>query len=203
VVDTHHEYSGLAATYLPIAIAVYSLVALVLAFELWRFRARRRGAPSRRIENTPLELVYAGVLVAIVAFLVARTFSVETRVDAQARQPALRVDVVAAKWDWRFTYPGLRIATRDQLVVPSGRTVLFSARSIDVIHDFWVPALDYQHQVPPRGVERFDLVFPHPGDYGALCAWFCGLGHKDMRARVRALAPAAFDAWARREAARR
>jgi cytochrome c oxidase subunit 2 len=198
VTDTRREYSDLAATYLPIAVAVAAIVVLVFIVVLWRFRAGRPGRPDRRMESTVLELGYIVVLAAIAVFLVTRTFSVESRVDAAARAPALRVDVTAAKWEWRFAYPGLGVARDGELVVPAGREVQFSGRSIDVIHDFWVPRLRYQHQVFPQGVEHWKLVFPRPGGYGGRCSWFCGLRHQDMDFAVRALAPDEFAAWVRR-----
>src|SRR3954471_12684896 len=195
VVDTKAEYADLARLYLPIAIAVFAIVTLTLFAFLWRFRARRAGRRSERAEHDALEIGYIVVLTAIAAVLVAVTFSRESRVDAQARNPAVRVDVVGAKWDWRFAYPEQGIDVRDTLVVPAGRTIAFRGRSVDVIHDFWVPGVRFQHQVFPSHVESWKLVFPHPGRYQGLCAWFCGLGHQDMRFTVRALDPAAFDAW--------
>lgn len=197
MVDTKGEYGDLAGLYLPIAVAVFALVALALFAFLALFRARRPGRPSARHENDALELAYVAVLVAVAVVLVVATFRVESRVDAGAGAGALRVDVVGAKWDWRFGYPGLGVrATRGVLVVPAGRTIAFSGRSLDVIHDFWVPGVRFQHQVFADHVERWKLVFPRPGRYQGVCAWFCGLFHQDMRFTVRALAPAAFDAWA-------
>jgi cytochrome c oxidase subunit 2 len=199
--DTRGQYADLARLYLPIAIAVFAVIALVLVSFLVRFRARRPGAPSRRHEHNAVEIGYVVVLAAIAAGLIAATFHTESKEDALAARPALRVDVIAAKWRWSFGYPGLGVSTRPTLVVPAGRTVQFAGRSLDVIHDFWVPDVRFQRQVFPDHVERWDLVFPHAGTYQGLCAWFCGLRHQDMRFEVRALAPAAFDAWVARSRA--
>ena len=196
MVDTKGEYGDLAGLYLPIAIAVFALVALALVAFLVLFRARRPGPPSAQHEHNAVELAYVAVLAAIAVVLLVRTFGVESRVDASAGAGALRVAVVGAKWDWRFAYPGLGVrSTRGELVVPAGRTIAFSGRSLDVIHDFWVPGVRFQHQVFPDHVERWKLVFPRPGRYQGVCAWFCGLFHQDMRFTVRALAGAAFDSW--------
>ena len=196
--DTRAQYADLARLYLPIAIAVFALVAIATVAFLVRYRAGRPGGPSARHEHNALEIGYVVVLAAIAAGLVYATFHTESKEDALAARPALRVDVVAAKWRWSFGYPGLGVPARPLLVVPAGRTVQFSGRSLDVIHDFWVPDVRFQRQVFPDHVERWDLVFPHPGSYQGLCAWFCGLGHQDMRFEVRALAPAAFQAWVAR-----
>jgi cytochrome c oxidase subunit II len=201
VADTRGQYADLVRLYLPIAIAVFALVALASLFLILRFRAGRPGPPSARHEHNALEIGYVVVLAAIAAGLIAATFHTESKEDALAARPALRVDVTAAKWRWSFAYPELGVPARAGLVVPAGRTIAFAGRSIDVLHDFWVPDLRYQRQVFPDHVERWDLVFPHPGRYQGLCAWFCGLRHQDMRFEVRALAPAAFDAWVARSRA--
>ena len=196
--DTSGQYADLAGLYLPIAIAVFVVVVLATLVFVVRFRAGRPGTPSRRHEHNALEIGYVVVLALVAAGLVVATFRANDKETALAAKPAVRVDVVAAKWRWSFGYPGLGVPARPVLVVPAGRTVQFSGRSLDVIHDFWVPDVRFQRQVFPDHVERWDLVFPHPGSYQGLCAWFCGLGHQDMRFEVRALAPADFDAWVAR-----
>jgi len=198
VADTRDQYADLARLYLPIAIAVFGVIALAVVAFLARYRSGRPGAPSTKHEHNALEIGYVVVLAAIAAGLVVATFHSESKEDALAAKPAVRVDVTAAKWRWSFAYPSLGVPSRPALVVPAGRTVRFSGRSLDVIHDFWVPDVRFQRQVFPDHVERWDLVFPHPGSYQGLCAWFCGLGHQDMRFEVRALAPAAFEAWVER-----
>lgn len=206
MVDTRAQYDGLVSLFLPIAVGVFVVVALVLAYCLIRYR-RRAGneEPSRRKEAPKLEYAYIVLLVVAIVVLVIPTFRTESREDALAASPALRVHVVAAQWNWRFTYAGRtslqgESGTRDPLVVPAGRTIRFDATSIDVIHDFWVPDLRFQRQVFPKHTEHFDLVFPHPGRYEGLCAWFCGLYHQNMHFVVRAVSPAAFQAMVRAHA---
>jgi len=44
VVDTRHEYAGLESIYLPIALVVFGVIALVVAYAILRgHRRRRRG----------------------------------------------------------------------------------------------------------------------------------------------------------------
>src|SRR3954471_10022456 len=88
VVDTKAEYADLARLYLPVAIAVFAIVALTLLVFLVRYRARRPGAPSERHEHNVLEIAYVVVLAAVAAALIVVTFAKESRVDAQAHDPA-------------------------------------------------------------------------------------------------------------------
>jgi cytochrome c oxidase subunit 2 len=216
ITDTRAQYDHLGGIYLGIAIAVFAVVALTLAAFLWRYRAGRRPGPGGRTDSTRLEAGYAVGLALIAAFLVALTFRVESRVDAitssaEAAGGPVRIGVVAAQWNWRFVYPGrprVEVLSGDtgrrEFVVPAGRRILFRGASQDVLHDFWIPDLRFQRQVWPDHTESWALVFPHPGRYQGLCAWFCGLDHERMDFVVRAVVPDQYDAWLaarRREAA--
>jgi len=204
-VDTRHEYDRIASLYLPIAAGVVLIVAmLVVAFALrYRVRAEDERPPSRVSQAPRTEAMYVVVLAAIAALLLWRTFSVEARVDRSARGAAVRVEVTAAKWHWRFDYPQFGIVQRGSdrriptLVVPAGRQVGFTLRSIDVIHAFWIPARRFKRDATPGLTSTFSLAFPKPGFSldGGECSEFCGLGHASMRFDVEVLTPAAFGRW--------
>ena len=186
-----------------IGVAVFALVALTLFWFLFRYRARRPGAPGVRHEHTVLESVYAVALVAITAFLLFKSFRAETRIDRlSTAAPALRIGVTAAQWNWRFAYPGgpQVVTSADaprEVVLPVGRRILFRGSSQDVLHDFWIPDLRFQRQVWPDHTETWGLVFPKPGRYQGVCAWFCGLDHDRMDFVVRAVPPVRYEAWLR------
>ncbi len=206
LVDTRHQFADLARLYLPIAGAVFLLVSGTLLVFVWRFRGDR--SPSGPADAPRVEVAYVLGLAVVAAVLLTATFRVEDREDAVASRPGLVVDVLAAQWSWRFHYPRQRITRvgpfqrQTTLVVPTDTTVRFRLRSQDVIHSFFVPALRFKRDAFPDRTTRFDLVFDHPGHYEGLCGEYCGLNHADMNFSVRALPPAAFAAWARREAPR-
>lgn len=193
-------YDSVAAVYAPIAIAVFVIVVGAVGLFVWR--GRRRAVAGGAEERPLAEGLYVAGLAAIVAVLVAVTFTQQGRVEAAGRHPAVDVSVIAAKWNWRFRYPkyGIEVAGAPgkpaTLVVPAGREVRFTATSLDVLHAFWIPARRFQRQIVPGRRTVFALTFPSPGlDDNATCSMFCGLGHADMRFQVRTLAPADFDAW--------
>jgi len=201
-VNTREVYDGLAALYVPIAVVVFVLVALAMTAFVWR--GRRRDAPRGPEENNRFELVYVGVLAVVVAVLLVATYRAIDRENARASGPPLVIHVTAAKWDWRFQYPGGHLEAGSPngapalLTVPAGRQVEFQATSVDVIHGFWVPALKFQRQVIPGRVSTFRLVFPRPGfTSSGTCSFFCGLQHARMRFAIRVLSPGDYDAWAR------
>lgn len=199
--NTRGVYDDLAALYLPIAAVVFVLVALAVAVLVWR--GRRRDVPRGPDENTRFELAYAGVLAIVVAVLVGFTYRAIDREAARASGPPLTIHVVAAKWNWRFEYPGGHVETGAPngapalLTVPAGRQIEFVATSVDVIHGFWVPALKFQRQLIPGQTVSLRLVFPRPGfTSSGTCSFFCGLEHARMRFAIRVLPASDYDAWA-------
>lgn len=216
---TREQFDAVWQVYLPIAGAVFLIVLLTVLFFLWRYRERRDPdrKPYHKVEHNVVEGSYAVLLVLIVGFLVSYTFLHENRIDEftggqrkpveLAAAPAVTIDVIAAKWNWRFAYRGTNVTqvppalNKPTLVyVPAGRTVHFNARSQDVLHQFWVPDVRYKRAVWPDHVERFNLVFP-PGRHIGECAWFCGLYHESMQFAVVALPPDRFRAWLQRREA--
>lgn len=199
VASTRSIYDGIAQAYVPVALVVLVLVFGFTAIALVRGarRARRsddeaRPAPGTN-ERPRLEGAYVVLLAVVTAALVVVSFTHEDRLQASTSAPArVHVDVTAAKWRWRFAYANTGIALENRVVVPAGQPVAFSARSADVLHDFWVPERRFQRQVWPDRVTRWTLTFPRPASYDGVCAWFCGLRHDEMHFVVQAVAPDAF-----------
>jgi cytochrome c oxidase subunit 2 len=176
-VDTRNVYDGLAAVYVPVAVAVFVIVVGAL---VWALRAGGRA----REEAPRFELTYAAVLLVIAVVLIALTFRATDRENARAAGRVEVVRVVAGKWDWRFVHADGRTET-DVLTVPAGTEVEFRATSVDVIHGFWIPALKFQRQLIPGQTATFRLTFPRAGwvTSGA-CSFYCGLEHARMRFSV-------------------
>lgn len=204
LVDTRHEYDHLFSVYVPIAGGVFALVCLVVLFAVVRYRRRPPERAARWHEHNPLEGAYAALLAVVVAFLLVLTFTAEHRVDnVSARErPSLTIDVTGAKWEWAFAYPAYGITQRSgtveyqPLVVPTGEAVRFNLRTVDVIHAFWIPEIDYKHDLIPGSTQVATLSFTRPGIYSGECAEFCGLRHSDMAFSVDAVSPGRFAAWA-------
>jgi cytochrome c oxidase subunit II len=203
---TRHEFDALSGVYLPIAVAVFVIVVSAVAFVVVRFRDRPGRKVSTRTTAPRAELFYVLVVAVVAAVLVLLSFRTESRVDALAASPGLRISATGSDWRWSFYYPALGIDElgRDQaptdLYVPAGRTIEFDLTSLDVIHAFYIPYEKFQRAAIPKIVNRFDLVFPRPGlQTSGYCNEFCGIGHTEMRFEVHVLTPSAFAAWASRQ----
>lgn len=205
LVSPRHEYQHLFSIYVPIAIGVFVVIVLAIAFCMLRYRRRPPERAARWHENNPLEGGYALILAGVVVFLLYLTFTAEHRVDTvSARQtPSVTVNVTAAKWEWTFRYPRYGITQRSgtvgrqPLVVPTGEAVRFNLTSVDVIHGFWIPEVRFKRDVFNGTTQSVTLMFPSAGFFQAGCSEFCGLRHADMLFNVRAVAPSQFATWAR------
>lgn len=203
LISTRHEYWSLFSVYVPIAIGVFLVVVVLVGWATLRYRTREHAA--RWSENNPLEGAYAGLLVLVAAFLLYLTFSHEHRVDtvANRERPNLTINVTAARWEWEFAYPRYGIVQRSgtagsqPLVVPANEAIRFNLSSLDVIHAFWIPALEFKRDAIPGATQSVVLTFTRTGEFGGQCAVFCGLRHSEMIFTATALTPAAFAAWVR------
>lgn len=203
LISTHHEFWSLADVYGPIAVGVCLIILLLVVWAVLRYR--RRPEPATWHENNPLEAGYAVVLTLVAAFLLYLTFFHEHRVDtvANREKPALTINVTAGRWEWEFAYPRYGIVERsgmvgnEPLVLPTDEPIRFNTTSIDVIHGFWVPQLEFKHDLFPGKVQSQVLTFNRTGTFAGQCSVFCGLRHPEMVFHVVAMSPGDFAAWVR------
>jgi cytochrome c oxidase subunit 2 len=115
---------------------------------------------------------------------------------------ALAVKVTGQQWWWEYTYDtdgdgfdDEDVLTANDLVIPAGRNVSLEIGSNDVIHSFWIPALNGKKDAVPGRTHPLTLNADDPGTYVGQCTEYCGLSHGYMRQRVVALEPDDFEAW--------
>ncbi|WP_276200238.1 cytochrome c oxidase subunit II [Chelatococcus sp. XZ-Ab1] len=161
--------------------------------------------PSIRPLLTPKRLILWGGLVVPslgLTALVAGAFTLGERLLPRQGAETLRIEVVARQFAWEFRYPGTPVATRDVLHIPVGRDIDFAVTSEDVIHSFWIPRLGGKIDAIPGHKNIVRLRADAPGNYGGICAEYCGKGHAPMRFTVIAHAPEDYEAALTSEAAR-
>jgi len=97
-------------------------------------------------------------------------------------------------------------AAKDDVVtgtmyLPVNREVDLSMRSVDVIHDFFVPQLRFKQDAVPGLNIHMHFTPTAIGEYEIACAELCGLGHYKMHGVVHVVSQEDFDKWlAAREA---
>ena len=132
----------------------------------------------------------------------------------QVPEEATDVEVVAQQWSWAYRLPGEDgalgrsdarlididnplgvdpddpaggddvIVESSELHLPVGQPVKVLLRSIDVLHDFYVPEFRAKMDMVPGMITYFWFTPTETGEFEVLCAELCGVGHAFMRGSV-------------------
>ncbi len=176
---------------------VFSLVMVMLAYALYKFRAKpgdeSDGEPIHG--NTRLEVAWTLIPTIIVLFAGGYSWSVLNSIEERDENP-LTVSVFSQQFAWSFAYPGKDYAySEGEVHVPVGRQVVFKMHALDVIHSFWVPEWRIKKDNVP-GITTTAIVNPDKeGTYQLICTELCGFGHTTMRAKVVVESPQEFQKW--------
>lgn len=186
-----------------IAIAIFSLVAAVVIFSVWKWRVPldddADGPPIHG--NTGLEIAWTAVPAILVIIIGVVSAVVLAKNGEAGSNPPLNVTVIGQQFAWKFVYPEYKNKTSGELVLPLGKQAKFTMKSVDVIHSFWVPNFGQKMDAVP-GINTTIYVTPtRLGNYQVVCAELCGLGHATMRAKARVVSPAQFETWAKGKSA--
>ena len=115
----------------------------------------------------------------------------------------MRVRVTGEMWWFRVQYldeaGDVVIEDANELHLPVGVPVVLELRSADVIHSFWVPHLSGKKDMIPGRTNLLRVEASEAGQYGGVCAEYCGGPHALMGFVAVAHKP---DEWARWSAAR-
>ncbi|MDG1876756.1 MAG: cytochrome c oxidase subunit II [Acidimicrobiales bacterium] len=124
-----------------------------------------------------------------------------------------KIVVVGNQWWWEFRYyfsedvtaeslgsdmknlPPADIVTSGQIIIPTGQEVELLVTSRDVIHSFWIPALNGKRDARPGFFAPWKIEADNPGVYFGQCTEFCGLSHARMRMQTIAMTSNDFQAW--------
>ncbi len=146
------------------------------------------------------------ILPAVILFAVSiPTISTIFTLAKKAPPKSVHVEVIGQQWWWEYRYDlngdgkydG--ITTANDLVIPEGEKVQLSITSRDVIHSYWIPALNGKKDAVPNHhsplILQTDKV-GHEREYVGQCTEFCGLSHANMRMKTISLPRDQFDRWA-------
>lgn len=203
---------------------VFSAVVLFTAYCVWRFRNRPGRVATFDPENRRLELWLTGLTALGVVAMLAPGLVVWKQF-VTVPDDATEVEVFAQQWSWSFRLPGedgrlgrsdaqfigpdnpLGISPfdrfgKDDLVVelddlhlPVGEPVKMVLRSVDVLHNFYVPEFRAKMDMVPGMVTYFWFTPTRTGEFEILCAELCGTGHSFMRGYVLVDEPTDYREW--------
>ncbi|MGI6856277.1 cytochrome c oxidase subunit II [Mesorhizobium sp. 1B3] len=203
---------------------VFSAVVLFMAYCVWRFRHREGAEAAYEPESRRLEWWLTVVTAVGVAAMLAPGLYVWAQFISVPKD-ATEVEVIAQQWQWSYRLPGKdgKLGTsnstlispenplgvspddpngQDDLVIeaadlhlPMGKPVKMVLRSIDVLHDFYVPEFRGKMDMIPGSVTYFWFTPTRTGSFEVLCAELCGVGHGFMRGVVAVDSEEDYQAW--------
>jgi len=163
-------------------------------------RGLRAGAIGRSDRGLVTGISLAIAVTVVILFGLLIDSVITSRVLASQRAPgALEIEIMAQQWWWSVEYqhpePEQRVRTANELHIPVGRPVSIKLLANDVIHSFWVPALNGKLDAIPGHESTLWIRAEHPGVYRGQCAEYCGAQHAHMAIVVVAESPEEFEKW--------
>ncbi len=185
-----------------IAGAVLVIVTAAVIYCVLKFRDRGQAIPKQTHGKPALEIALT-IAPAIILVIIGIP-TVTTLLDlAKTSDTQCIINVTGQQWWWEYDYPvqdgcgGVTepIVTSGEIVFPADTKVLLRISSRDVIHSFWIPALNGKRDAVPGRVHTLRMEADQPGVYAGQCTEFCGLSHAYMRMDAVALDPTSFETW--------
>ncbi|MFM8418337.1 MAG: cytochrome c oxidase subunit II, partial [Actinomycetota bacterium] len=145
------------------------IVFVAIVYVIWRYKDRGQPIPEQTHGKPALEITLTVIPALILA--VVGVFTVRAIFDlARTDDTELVINVTGQQWWWEYDYPvqnewGITqpIITSGQLVMPVGTKVLLRETSRDVIHSYWIPALNGKRDAVPGRIHTLRLEADEPG----------------------------------------
>jgi cytochrome c oxidase subunit 2 len=202
----------------------FTAVVCFLGYCVWRYRHRDSAQAVYDPENKKLEgWLTVGTGLGVAALLAPGLYVWHQYIAVP--KDATDVEVIGRQWQWSYRLPGKDgklgkadvknmsadnplgldaadptgqddvIVEADELHLPIGKPVKILLRSIDVLHDFYVPEFRAKMDMIPGVVTYYWLTPTRTGTFEVICAELCGVGHSQMRGKVVVEEQAKTQAW--------
>ena len=177
------------------------IVAVAVIYTMIKYRDRGQPIPEQTHGKPALEITLTIIPALILAVVSVFTFGAIFKL-AKTDDTEMIINVTGQQWWWEYDYPvqnefGITqpIISSGQLVMPVGTKVLLRETSRDVIHSYWIPALNGKRDAVPGRIHTLRLEADRPGIYAGQCTEFCGLSHANMRMEAVPLSKVDFAKW--------
>jgi len=199
-----HQIDHLFMFCLVLTGVVFVVTELVLVWFMWRYDAKQnRDAAKYSHGSHNLEVVWTIVPAATLLFIAIYQMNAWADVKIRVPDMAPTVEVTARQFEWRIRYPGPdgKLGNLDDIYVvndlhlPVNQQILLNLKSMDVLHDFFVPNLRIKQDAIPGNTIPMWFTAKQNGTYDIVCAELCGWGHYKMKGRLTVESPEEFQAW--------
>ena len=203
---------------------VFILVCLFMVYCIFRYQYKEGRRSEYKPEDKKLEkgltwLTTIGVVALLAPGLVVWNNYI------RVPDNAIQVEVMAWQWGWKYRLPGQdgklgasnnRIISDDnpyglniddpngkddvfveseELHLLKDRPVKILLRSIDVLHNFYVPQFRSKMDAVPGTITYYWFEPNKKGEYEVLCAEYCGVAHYAMRGKVVVEDEGSYNKW--------
>jgi len=203
---------------------VFCAVCLFMSYCVWKFRYRKDQKAQYEPENSKLEWGLTILTTLGVCALLAPGLIVWDRyVDVP--EEAMDIEVMGQQWYWNFRLPGEDgvlgltdfrninddnpfgmnlddpnglddiLIEGDDLHILNNQPVKVNLRSIDVLHDFYIPQFRAKMDMVPGMITYYWFTPIRTGEFEILCAEYCGTSHYAMRGYVSVDEEADYQEW--------
>lgn len=172
--------------------AILVLITAVMIFFTVRYRRARHPVPTPIVGHWLLEVVWTVIPTVIVLILFWYGWD-SYRALRDGPLDAMPVEVVARQYAWSFQYPDGR--GHANLIVPVGRPVQLTLKSLDVIHGLFIPAFRLKRDIVPGMPTKAWFAPDAEGAFEIFCSQYCGAKHFAMRAELVIVSNTLFEAW--------
>jgi cytochrome c oxidase subunit 2 len=192
---------------------VFMVVGLFMVYCVWRYRYQKDRKSEYKPEDKKLEFHLTWITAVGVVALLAPGLVVWNKF-VTVPENAVKVEVMAYQWGWNYRLPGedgilgktsiQNISDdnpygldlndpngKDDLLVQDAdlhlqidKPVKVLLRSIDVLHNFYVPEFRAKMDMVPGMITFYWFTPTKTGEYEILCAELCGTGHYAMLGTV-------------------
>ena len=183
---------------------VFIATELLLFWFLWRYDRATNTSPVKFTHGSHnLEIVWTILPAATLLFIAIYQMNAWAEVKMHKPDMEPTVEVTARQFEWRLRYPGQdgELGTRDDVFVvnelhlPVNEEVLIELKSMDVLHDFFLPHLRIKQDAVPGTTIPVWFRATQPGEYDLVCAELCGWGHYKMKGRLFVESRSDYERW--------
>ena len=204
VLDPAGPYSAKVTTLSWSLFALGAIVTAVVVAALWvaikgpeRWKAKLGGERAIWIGGVAFPGV---VLTALLVWGLTLTASLTEPI----RGDEMRIRVTGEMWWFRVQYldtaGNVTMEDANEIHIPVGEPVVLELESADVIHSFWVPHLSGKKDMIPGRRTLLRIEADRAGEFGGVCAEYCGGQHALMGFVAVVHDAAGWNAWlARRD----
>lgn len=203
---------------------VFVGINIFLAITLIKFRHRKGSKAKYEPENKKLEIWLTGITTVGIVIMLAPGLIVYADFIIVPKE-ATAMEVLAKQWKWGFRFPGndgvlgntnVKLINfdnpfgihpndpngQDDILIENNALHLavdmpiqVILRSIDVLHDFYIPHFRVKMDAVPGIVTSLWFTPTKIGKYDIACAEYCGIGHHSMHNFVEVDSAEDFKLW--------